>query len=137
MKRELQKKKKRRRTWSALLNSFWCMDLRPEQFQKSHKRYYEATEILFLQRMLQISRTVKKPNERVLPKSETTSLRKRKHKYLATFFCHVLKRDQLEHLVTSGMIEGNQQEKMLNEFKKIHNMERVIDALREMRDRDA
>ena len=49
------------------------------------------------------------------------------------FFCHKMRTGKLEHLVTTGMIEGKQQEKMFNRFIELLNV-KVIDALKATRD---
>ena len=57
-------------------------------------------------------------------------------------FGHVMGREKLEHLVTTGMIEGirskgKQREKMLDRVTKRLEVGRVIDALKVTIDRDA
>ena len=47
-----------------------------------------------------------------------------------------MRRGKLEHLVTTGMIEGKQREKILDELTK-WPVGRVIVALKTTRDRDA
>ena len=52
-----------------------------------------------------------------------------------------MRRDKLEHLVTTGMVEGNfsrgkQPEKMLDGLTKWLKIGRVTDALKVERDRD-
>ena len=67
---------------------------------------------------------------------------KRLRKHHATFLDHVMRRKKLEHLVTTGMIEGNrnkvkQQAKMLNELTRWPNVGRVtVHSLHATRDRD-
>ena len=78
----------------------------------------------FLQKMLQISWTAKNSNETVMRETNSTrSLIYRIGKHQATFLDHVMRREQLELLVTTGLIEGKpnrgkKQEKMLFELKK-------------------
>ena len=79
-------------------------------------------EVWFLRRMLQIPGTTKKSSETALLETDTTRLlinRIRKHQ--VTIFCHVMRRDKLEHLATTGMIrekcrKGKQPEKILDEL---------------------
>ena len=102
----------------------------------------EATEMWFLQRILQISWTVKKSNEIVLREVETTrSFIKRIHKCQATVFGHVMRREKLEHLVATGMIEGERsrgkrREKMLDGLGNWLKVGTVTEALKAPRDRD-
>ena len=84
---------------------FWTIS---KQVQKK----LEATDMWFLQRMLQISWTVKKSNKTVLQEADTRrSLINRIHKHQATFFGHVKRREKPEYLLTIEMIEEKQQEK--------------------------
>ena len=56
---------------------------------------------------LEISWTAKKSNKTLLQEANTTrSLINRIYKSQATFCDHVMRRDKLEHLVTTGTIEG-------------------------------
>ena len=61
----------------------------------------------FLQRLLQILWAAMKPNEEVpceadIIRSLINGMCKRK----ATFFGHMMRREELEHLVTTGMMKG-------------------------------
>ena len=64
-------------------------------------------------------------DECVLRESDTTrSLMSKIRNLQATFFGHVIRREKLEHLVITGMIEGKrywgkQREKMLGGLKKV------------------
>ena len=72
---------------------------------KQFKKKMEATEMWFLRRMLRISWTAKKSNETVLcdtARSPINRIRKRQ----ATYVSHKMRREKLEHLVTTGMTEG-------------------------------
>ena len=74
---------------------------------KQLQKKLEATEMWFIQRMLQISRTVKKSNEMVLQEAERTILFIYNiDKLQATFFGHVMRREKLEHDVTIGITKG-------------------------------
>ncbi|GFO06013.1 endonuclease-reverse transcriptase [Plakobranchus ocellatus] len=69
----------------------------------------EATEMCFLRRMLRIPWTAKKTNERVLNeankrRSLVRNIRKRKRQ--STSLGHVMRREKLEHLVTTGKLQG-------------------------------
>ena len=69
---------------------------------------------MFLRRMLRISWTTKrkiedkKSNETVLREADTRSFIKiyRTRKSQQTFFYHMMRRENLEHLMTNGMSEG-------------------------------
>ena len=82
---------------------------------KQLRKKLETTEMCFLQ----ISWTEKKSNETVLGEDVTRSFINvcRIHKYQDTFLGHEMNREELEHLVTTGMMEGkrsrgNRREKM-------------------------
>ena len=67
----------------------------------------KATEMWFLRRMLRISYVDKIRNEEVLERAGTTrSLVKKTRKRQAVFSGHVMRRKELEHLVTTGKIDG-------------------------------
>ncbi|GFR85165.1 endonuclease-reverse transcriptase [Elysia marginata] len=74
----------------------------------------------FWRRMLRIPWTAKKTNEEVLNETETArSLINRIRKRQATFVGHIMRRDGLENLLTTGKLEGGrgkgrQREKMLD-----------------------
>ena len=59
------------------------------------------------------SHGLERNNKTVLQEADTTrSIMNRIRKCQAIFFGHVMRREKLEHLVTIGMIEGKQHEKM-------------------------
>ena len=69
------------------------------------------------------------------------SLINRISKHQANFFGHVMKREKLEHLVTTGMIKGKhsrgkQLDKMLDGLRKWLRVRRVREALKATRFRD-
>ena len=62
------------------------------------------------------------------------------HKHQATFLGHVMRREKLEHLVTTGTIKvkhsrGKQREKMFDELFQSLKVKRVTEALKATRDR--
>ena len=63
-----------------------------------------------LRRMLQISWTAKKSNKTVLQEADT--MRSSINRIRKCLFSHVMRREKLEHLVTTKMIEGKQHEKI-------------------------
>ena len=62
----------------------------------------------FFQRMLRISWTAKKSNETVLREADTikSPINRMRKKPGNIFWGQVLRKEKLEHLVTTGMIEG-------------------------------
>ena len=67
----------------------------------------KAIEVLFLHRMLRILYVNNNRDEGVLERVGTMmSLVKEVRKRQAVFFRHVMKRKELEHLVTIGKIDG-------------------------------
>ena len=80
----------------------------------------KVTEMWFLRRMLRISYVDKIRNEEVLERAGTTrSLVKKTRKRQAVFFGHVMRRKELEHLVTTRKMDGKrsrgrQREKILD-----------------------
>ena len=71
----------------------------------------------------------------------TRSLRNRIRKRQANFFGHVIRREKLEHLLTTGMMKGKcsrgkQCDKMLDGLTKWFEVGRVTEALKAKRDRD-
>ena len=67
----------------------------------------EAAEMWFLRRMLRIPYTARVTNQEVLRRaSETRTLANNIRKGQAEFFGHVMRREALEHVITTGKIEG-------------------------------
>ena len=58
-------------------------------------------------------------------------------KFRKLHFGHVMRREKLEHLVTSGMIVGKQRQKLLNGLTKWLKVGQGTEALKATRDRDA
>jgi len=71
------------------------------------RKQLEATEMWFLRRLMKISWTEMKSNEVILKeaKARRTLINKIRKRH-ATFFGHVMRRGGLEHLVTTGKING-------------------------------
>ena len=84
----------------------------------------------------------KKSNEKVLQEAQTTrSLVNKIRKRQATFFGHVMRREKLEHLMTTGMIEGKrsrgrQRETMLDGLKEWLNVGKMTEVLRATGERE-
>ena len=101
----------------------------------------EAVEMWFLRRMMKISWMVKKSNDTVLKEAHTSraivnKIRTRQ----TTFFGHVMRRENLEHLITTGMVEGKrsrgkQREKMTDGLANWLGAGKVVEILKATRDR--
>ena len=71
------------------------------------RKRLEAVKIWFLRRMLRIPWTDRKRNEEVLEMAEyRRDLMNRIEKRKARFFGHIMRRDGMESIVTTGMFEG-------------------------------
>ncbi|GFS18544.1 eukaryotic translation initiation factor 3 subunit F [Elysia marginata] len=102
------------------------------------KSSLEATEMWFLRRMMRIPWTAKKTNEEILTKAQTTrrlmtKIRKRQAKFVG----HVIRRNQLEHSVTTGKFDGKRgrgrpREKMLDSLADWMNIEKPSEMIRKM-----
>ena len=68
-----------------------------------------AVEMWFLRKMQRIPWTARKTNEQVLQETnEDRKLIREIRRRQSTFFGHVMRRNGLENLVTTGKIEGEQ-----------------------------
>ena len=99
------------------------------------KRSLETTEMWCLRRMMRIPWTAKKTNEEVLTEAQTTMTKIRKRQ--AKFVGHVIRRNQLEHLVTTGKFDGKRgrgrpREKMLDSLTDWMNIRKPSEMIREM-----
>ena len=99
----------------------------------------------FMRRMLRVPWTAKKTkfvNEMVSKEAETNrSLVQKIRIQLATFFGHVMRREGLEHFLTTGKLDkkrskGRQRVKMLDSLKSWLGAGRVTDIMSAARDRD-
>ena len=97
----------------------------------------------FLRRMLRISWKERKSNETVLKEAQTSrALVNKIRKRQATFFGHVMRREKMEHLVTTGMLEGKrsagrQREKMADGMARWLGKTKVVELLKATRERDS
>ena len=102
------------------------------------KRSLETTEMWFLRRIMRIPWTAKKTNEEVLTEAQTTrQLMTKIRKRQAKFVGHVIRRNQLEHLVTTGKFDGKRgrgrpREKMLDSLADWMNIGKPSEMIREM-----
>ncbi|GFO28947.1 UDP-glucuronosyltransferase 2a1-like [Plakobranchus ocellatus] len=104
---------------------------------KQYQDKVEATETWYLRRMLWIPWTAKKTNERVLNEANKRSLVRTIRKRQATFLGHVMRREKLEHLVTTGKLEGKrsrgrQREKITDGLATWLGSGRVTETLTEL-----
>ncbi|KAK3705052.1 hypothetical protein RRG08_059702 [Elysia crispata] len=103
------------------------------------KRSLETTEMWFLRRMMRIPWTAKETNEEILTEVQTTrQLMTKIRKRQAKFVGHVIRRNQLEHLVTTGKFDGKRgrgrpREKMLDSLADWMNIGKPSEMIREMR----
>ncbi|GFS16713.1 retrovirus-related Pol polyprotein LINE-1 [Elysia marginata] len=102
----------------------------------------EATEMWFFRRMMRIPWTTKKTHEETLTEAQTTrKLMAKIRKRQAKFVGHVRRRNQLEHLVTTGKFDGKRgrgrpREKMLDSLADWMNIEKPSEMIRKMSCRD-
>ena len=114
---------------------YWC---EAWTIDERMKRSLETTEMWFLRRMMRIPWTAKKTNEEFLTEAQTTrqlmiKIRKRQAKFVG----HVIRRNQLEHLVTTGKFDGKRgrgrpREKMLDSLADWMNIGKPSEMIREM-----
>ena len=102
----------------------------------------EAVEMWFWRRMLRIPWTARKTNKEVMEKiGLTRSLVKRTRQRQAKFVGHIMRRKGLEHLITTGKLEGGrgrgrQRDKLLDGLTWWMKTERVTNLLSTTNDRD-
>src|ERR1700729_34138 len=109
---------------------------------KEAQRRVEAAEMWFLRRMLKIPWTARKSNEEVLKEAEEirrliTLIRKRQSKFVG----HVWRRCGMEHILTTGKIEGKrdrgrQREKMLDGLTRWQKNQSNVHTLQNARNRE-
>ena len=91
----------------------------------------------FLRRMMKISWMAKKSNDTVLKEAHTSrALVNKIRTRQTTFFGHVMRREKLEHLITTGMMEGKrsrgkQREKMTDGLANWLGAGKVVEILSE------
>ena len=98
----------RKRTLECYIEPILMYGCEAWTISKQAQKKLEAVEMWFLRRMMKISWMAKKSNDTV-PKEAHTSRALVKKIWTVrqtTFFGHVMRREKLEHLITTGMIEG-------------------------------
>ena len=108
----------RKRTLECYIEPILMYGYEAWTISKQAQKKLEAVEMWFLRRMMKISWIAKKSNDTVLKEAHTSrALVNKIRTRQTTFFGHVMRREKLEHLITTGMIEGKrsrgkQREKM-------------------------
>ena len=107
-----------------------CMHARPGQFQNWYKRNWRQQKC-----------SSSRESTNLMDCKEISVTRSLTFIENITFFDHVMRREKLEHLVTTGMIEGRrsrgkQGEKVLDGQKQWLKVGRVTEALKATGDRD-
>lgn len=106
------------------------------------KKKVEATEMWFYRRMLRISWTDRKTNVEVLKEADTKRLLINKiRKRQAQFFGHFMRKESLEHRVTTAKIDGKrsrgrQREKITDSLAAWMEVKSTTELLRVTQDRD-
>ena len=108
---------------------------------KQTKSMLEAAEMWFLRRMMRISWKARKTNEEVLREADTqrqliTEIRKRQ----TSFVGHVLRKGGLEHIITTGKINGTrdrgrQREKLLDGLARWNGKNSATELIQYSKDR--
>ena len=108
----------RKRTLECYIEPILMYGCKAWTISKQAQKKLEAVEMWFLRRMMKISWMAKKSNDTVLKEAHTSrALVNKIRTRQTTFFGHVTRREKLEHLITTGMMEGKrsrgkQREKM-------------------------
>ena len=131
----------RKRTLECYIEPILMYGCEAWTISKQAQKKLEAVEMWFLRRMMKISWMAKKSNDTVLKEAHTSrALVNKIRTRQTTFFGHVMRREKLEHLLTTGMMEGKrsrgkQREKMTNGLVKWLGAGKVIEILKATRDR--
>ena len=108
---------------------------------KQAQKKLEAVEMWFLRRMMKISWMAKKSSDTVLKEAHTSrALVNKIRTRQTTFFGHVMRREKLEQLITTGMMKGKrsrgkQREKITDGLVKWLGAGKVVEILKATRDR--
>ncbi|GFR99455.1 ERI1 exoribonuclease 2 [Elysia marginata] len=128
----------RKRLLETFIETVLLYGCEPWTTDKRMKSSLEATKMWFLRRMMRIPWTANKTNEEILTEAQTTrQLMTKIRKRQAKFFGHVIRRNQLEHLVTTGKFDGKRgrgrpREKMLDSLADWINIEKPSEMIRKM-----
>ena len=131
----------RKRTLECYIEPILMYGCEAWTISKQAQKKLEAVEMWFLRRMMKISWKAKKSNDTVLKEAHTSrALVNKIRTRQTTFFGHVMRREKLEHLITTGMMEGKrsrgkQREKMTDGLIKWLGAGKVVEILKATRDR--
>ena len=131
----------RKRTLECYIEPILMYGCEAWTISKQAQKKLEAVEMWFLRRMMKISWMAKKSNDTVLKEAHTSrALVNKIRTRQTTFFGHVMRREKLEHLITTGMMEGKrsrgkQREKMTDGLVKWLGAGKVVEILKATRDR--
>ena len=131
----------RKRTLECYIEPILMYRCEAWTISKQAQKKLEAVEMWFLRRMMKISWMAKKSNDTVLKEAHTSrALVNKIRTRQTTFFGHVMRREKLEHLITTGMMEGKrsrgkQREKMTDGLTNLLGSGKVVEILKATRDR--
>ena len=131
----------RKRTLECYIEPILMYGCEAWTISKQAQKKLEAVEMWFLRRMMKISWMAKKSNDTVLKEAHTSrALVNKIRTRQTTFFGHVMRREKLEHLITTGMMEGKrsrgkQREKMTDGLANWLGAGKVVEILKASRDR--
>ena len=131
----------RKRTLECYIQPILMYGCEAWTISKQAQKKLEAVEMWFLRRMMKISWMAKKSNDTVLKEAHTSrALVNKIRTRQTTFFGHVMRREKLEHIITTGMMEGKrsrgkQWEKMTNGLANWLGAGEVVEILKATRDR--
>ena len=109
---------------------------------KQARKSLEATEMWFYRRMMRISWTEKRTNEDILKEANMSrALMKSIRKKQSSFFGHIMRREKMEYIVTTGKIpgrrdRGRQREKILDSLTAWHGVTSVNELIAKTRERE-
>ena len=131
----------RKRTLECYIEPILMYGCEAWTISKQAQKKLEAVEMWFQRRMMKISWMANKSNDTVLKEAHTSrALVNKIRTRQTTFFGHVMRREKLEHLITTGMMEGKrsrgkQREKMTDGLIKWLGAGKVVEILKATRDR--
>ena len=126
---------KRKRTLECYIELILMYGCEAWTISKQVQKKLEAVEMWFLRRMMKISWMAKKSNDTVLKEAyRSRAIVNKIRTRQTTFFGHVMRREKLEHLITTGMMEGKQREKMPDGLANWLGAGKVVEILKATRD---
>ena len=137
-----QKIQTRKRTLECYIEPILMYGCEAWTISKQAQKKLESVEMWFLRRMMKISWMAKKSNDTVLKEAHTSrALVNKIRTRQTTFFGHVMRRQKLEHLITTGMMEGKrsrgkQREKMTDRLVNWLGAGKVVEILKATTDRE-